>query len=142
MILQILLKIPQLQQRSKAANHDFSIKDYFKDDWAVILASFVTVGIVIICIDELIAVKPELANYIKWLFVFVGFTGSSILQAVLSVTNKKIMAIIDIKTNIADGVNPPVDATNIAGVSEIKKDELKTTFSKPAAPNDDQLSHQ
>lgn len=122
-LLQILLKIPELQKRSKAANHAFSLKGYLKDDWAVIAASFVSVAIAIVCIDELIAIKPGIANYIKWLFVFVGFSGATLISAVLSVTNKKIMAVIDIKTNIADGVTPAVDAGNVEGVKEIKKDE-------------------
>lgn len=120
------LKIPKLQQQSKVANHAFSFKEYLTDDWPAILASFVAVGIMIACIDELLQVKPELSKYVKWLFVFVGFTGSSIIQAILSVTNKKIMQIIDVKTNIADGVQPPVNATNIEGAKEIEKDELKT----------------
>lgn len=144
-LLQILLKIPQLQSRAKAANHSFSLKDYFKNDWAVILASFVSVAIACVCVDELIAIKPVIAEYIKWFFVFVGFTGSTIIQAVLSVTNKKIMAVIDVKTNIADGVTPIVDATNVEGVKEIQKDEEKTkvdlrnfpdTSAVPTKPNE------
>ena len=32
------------------------------------------------------------------------------------------MQIIDIKTNVADGVSPPVDSTNKAGAAELRKD--------------------
>lgn len=121
-----VIKIPKLQAQSKVANHAFSYKQYFKDDLAAIIGSFVSVFIMIVCIDELLQVKPELSKYIKWLFVFVGFTGSSIIQAVLSVTSNKIMKIIDVKTNIADGVTPPVNATNVEGAKEIAKDEKLT----------------
>ncbi len=121
-ILQVLLKIRQFQVRSKVANHIFTIKQYLKDDWATIIASFISVMILIVCLDELLAVTPQLVKYIKWLFVFVGFTGSSIIQAVLSVTNKKLMAIIDVKSNIADGIEPIVDKDNELGAEEIIKE--------------------
>ena len=76
-------------------------------------------------IDELLAAKPSLSEYIKWFFIFVGYTGSSLIQSVLSATSKKINAIIDLKTNLADGVTPAVNATNSEAVVEIKKDEEK-----------------
>lgn len=125
-VLQILAKISDLQKKSKVANHAFELKGYFIDDWTTILSSFISVFIAIACIDELLAAKPELANYIKWFFVFVGYTGSTIIQSLLGVTNKKIMAIIDIKTNVADGITPAVDATNKEGVEEIIKDDSLT----------------
>ncbi len=121
--LQTLLKISSLKMRAKNANHVFSIKGYFADDYPTILASVVSVLILIVCIDELLGVRPALAEYIKWLFVFVGFTGSSLIQSVMSVTNKKIMAIIDVKSNIADGIEPAVNPSNMEAVKEIKKGE-------------------
>lgn len=124
-ILQLCIKIPILKSQSEKANHPFSFKEYLANDWYTILGSFVSVGILIVCIDELLAVKPELEKYIKWLFVFVGFTGSSIIQSIFSITSKKIMAIIDIKTNIADGIQPPVDSGNVEGVKEIAKDKAE-----------------
>lgn len=120
-LLQILGKIQALKIRSKAANHSFTFKDYFTDDWPAILASFVSVAIAVLCVNELLKIKPALGDYIKWFFVFIGYTGSSLVQAVLSVTGKKLLAVIDIKTNVADGVTPAVDATNIEGLKEIEK---------------------
>lgn len=119
------LKVPKLKTISEKANHPFKFKDYLKDDWPAIIASFVTVGIFIFCIDEILGLKPELEKFVKWLFVFVGFTGSSIAQALFSVTNRKIMAIIDVKTNIADRIEPPINDQNIEGAKEIIKDETK-----------------
>lgn len=121
-LLQILSKIKTLQVKSKLANHNFSFKEYFSDDWATIAASFVSVLILCYCLDEILAVKPVLVDYIKWLFVFVGFTGSSVIQSLFSVTSKKINDIIDIKTNLADDVKPAVDATNKDGLVEMEKD--------------------
>ena len=124
-LLQILFKIQNLKKQSTIANHSFSVKDYFKDDFISIISSFVAVGIAIYVIDELLAAKPSLSEYIKWFFIFVGYTGSSLIQSVLSATSKKINAIIDLKTNLADGVTPAVNATNSEAVVEIKKDEEK-----------------
>lgn len=124
-LLQILSKIQQLKKQSKIANHAFSLKEYFSDDWASISASFVSVGIGIFVIDELLKAKPQLAEYIKWFFIFVGYSGSSIIQSVLSVTAKKIDQIIDLKTNQADGVTPAIDPTNSEAVVLIQKDKEK-----------------
>lgn len=141
-LLQIFaIKIPTLSAKYKVANRTFSIREYIKDDWYAIIASFLSVGIMIYGIDEIIGIKPEIEKYIKWLFVFVGFTGSSIIQVLLSVANKKIMAIIDVKTNIADGVQPPVDATNIEGAKEMAKTD-SLGFTQPSAPNDAELKNQ
>ena len=121
-LLQIFaVKIPTLKQKYKVANRDFNFLDYLKDDWSTILASVVSVAILIVGLDELLDIKPGLDKYVKWMFVFVGFTGSSIIQAALSIANKKIMSIIDIKTNIADGVEPPVNDSNAAGAKELNK---------------------
>ena len=38
-----------------------------------------------------------------------------------SATSKKILAIMNIKSNIADGVHPPVTPENIEAISEVEK---------------------
>lgn len=114
-----VVKIPRLRQTSLTANRPFSLKQYLSDDWPAITGSFVTLGILCFCLDELLYIKPEIAKYVKWLFVFVGFTGSSIIQALLSVTNKKIMALIDVKTDISDAV-ADVDDKKVKDIKENK----------------------
>lgn len=135
--LNILFKIQDLKKQSKIANHKFSLSDYFSDDWTTITISFVVVGIAIFTIKELLVAKPELEKHVKWFFIFVGYSGSSLIQAVLSAYTKKVAAIIDIKTNIADGITPAVDATNEEGKKEILKDREavannKTVSDEPA----------
>lgn len=115
------IKIPTLKSKYTAANRAFTFKEYISDDWYTILASFISVAILVFGLDEVLGLRPELEKYIKWLFVFVGFTGSSVIQAIMSVANKKIMAIIDVKTNIADGVQPPVTPSNEIGAKELQK---------------------
>jgi len=117
------VKLPSLNQKAIKANHPFSVAEWFKNDWWTIAASFAAVLILIVGLDEAIQLKPAIKDYIKWLFAFVGFTGSSLIQAVFSVMNRKLMAVIDIKTNLADGVVPPVTPENKEGVEEIKKED-------------------
>lgn len=125
LLLQTSIKITVLKQQSKVANHIFSFKEYLINDWPVILGSIVTVVIAILALDEYLPLNSLIGKYVKIFFAFVGYTGSSLLQVAFSMYNKKLMALIDIKTNIADGKKPPVDAGNIEGVEEIKKDKEK-----------------
>lgn len=120
-----VLKYPKLKQSATIANHPFTFGEYLKNDWYAILGSFISVGIMILCLDEWLPLNPVFEKYVKWLFVFVGFTGSSVIQAVLSLTSKKINAVIDVKTNIADGITPPVTEENKIAVPEIQKEENK-----------------
>ncbi len=97
-----VIKIPGLRTRSKVANEKFSFKAYLADDYPGIIASFLTLGIAILALDELIGYRPSLLKFIKYFYFFVGYTGSSILLAVLSKTSKAINAIVDVKTDLAD----------------------------------------
>lgn len=132
-----VVKIPRLRAASLNANRPFSFKEYISDDWPAIMGSFIAVGILCFCLDELLNIKPDLAKIVKWLFVFVGFTGSSIIQAILSVTNKKIMELIDVKTNISDSVVPDI---NDKVVKDIKEQDSKLSNIKTAAPSDNGLN--
>lgn len=96
------IKLPALKQRSEAANKPFSALDYFKDDWVTILGSVLTVAIFLLILDEVVHFNPIIMDYVKFFFAFVGFVGSSILQKAFSKTEKKILQVIDVKTNIAD----------------------------------------
>jgi uncharacterized membrane protein len=100
----LVIKYPDLKKRAAAANSSLTLKSFLSDDWGSMMASFVTVIIGILIVDELLYIKPEMVNYIKFFFATVGYMGSSVLQLVFGIANKKILNIIDTKTNIADGV--------------------------------------
>jgi hypothetical protein len=97
------IKIPAVKERARVANVKFSYREYFADDLAGMLASLLTVVILLVVLDELVAFKPAVIPFIKFGFVFVGFTGSSILIALLGKAQKKINDIVDVKTDKADG---------------------------------------
>lgn len=99
------IKLPALKKRSDVANKKFSIQDYLADDWIGIGLSVITVLVAILLLDEIIGYKPALLKYIKYFFVFIGYTGSSLLLSALSKTDKAINAVVDKKTNIADNAD-------------------------------------
>lgn len=95
-------KIPAERKRSKAANVSFILLNYLKEDIYAIVASFITLTISIIAIDEIVGYKPSVMNFIKLFFAFIGYTGSSIMISLFGQFGKKIQQIVDVKTDIAD----------------------------------------
>jgi len=99
-----VMKLPALKRRAKAANVPFNVNDYFRDDWIALAASLITGAIGIFVFDELTGAYPSVVKYAKFFFVFVGYTGSSLLQGILSKTEAKIQAVVDLKTDKADNI--------------------------------------
>lgn len=114
-----VIKFPAVKGRAKAANLNYTFKDYVTEDWTVLIGNLIVVLMLIVGIDELINLKPAIKNYIKWLFFFVGVSGSSLFMYALSIADRKVKSVIDIKTNIADNIVPPVTPENKEGVQEI-----------------------
>ena len=99
----LFIKLPALKASSKVANIPFSMKSYFEDDWVALAGSLLTVIICMFVLPELVKWQPDVINFLRWLFIVMGFAGSTILQATLGKTVDKINQVIDAKTNIADG---------------------------------------
>jgi hypothetical protein len=105
MALQTVLKMKSLQEKARAANVEFKIRQYFSNDWISIVASLLTIIMFLLFLDNILKWKPVIVDYIKVGFAFVGYTGSDIASRLFGVVNKKINNVIDEKTNIADNVN-------------------------------------
>lgn len=120
-LIQVLLKIKDLKAHAKAANMQFVFSKYLKDDWPTITLSFISVAAFAIFLPDIVAMKPEVLKFARIGFAFIGFTGSSIIQMIFSATSKKILSIIDLKTNIADGTVPPVTPENKEAIPEVEK---------------------
>jgi hypothetical protein len=105
-----VLKIKSLQDKAALSNVQFKVADYFSKDWLSILASFLTVLLVLFCLDSVLKWKPEVVNYIRPIFAFVGYTGSDIASRIFGVMNKRLNAAIDYKTTIADTTTGTLDA--------------------------------
>jgi uncharacterized membrane protein len=105
MALQTALKMKSLQDKARAANIEFKIRQYFSNDWLSIVASLLTIVMFLLFLDNILKWKPAVIDYVKIGFAFVGYTGSDIASRLFGVVNKKINDVIDVKTNIADNVN-------------------------------------
>lgn len=99
------LKLPALKNTADVSNIHFTPKTYFEQDWIPLVASVLTVVVFAFVLDEVLKIHPMVAQYLKFFFVFIGYTGSSVLQAALGVTDKKFKDIINKKTDIADNKN-------------------------------------
>jgi hypothetical protein len=102
------VKLPATKTRAQVANMAFTYTAFFQDELAAILSSLLAVIAALVALDELVAYKPDVLPYIKVGFIFIGFTGSSVLIALLGKASSKINAVVDIKTNISDQVAPDV----------------------------------
>jgi len=99
----LAIKAPAVKKRTESANLPFKLIDYLKDDILAISASVITVVIAVFLLDEIIGYNPSFIRYVKFGFVFVGYTGSSLLISILGKFDKSVSAVVDTKTNIADG---------------------------------------
>lgn len=109
MALQTVLKMKSLQDKARAANIAFNPGQYFRQDWLSITASILTIILFLAFLDNILKWKPAVVDYVKIGFAFVGYTGSDIASRLFGVVNKKINSVIDVKTNIADGVNQNIN---------------------------------
>lgn len=106
--LQILLiKIPSIKERCRAANKPFSWAEWWGCDWNVVIATGLLGAICIVGLDELTKWKPEILNVVKWFFAAVGAVGSSVALSKWSQFEKSLNTVIDRKTDIADGLSDP-----------------------------------
>lgn len=103
------IKIPSAKTRATAANIKFYVKDYFQSEWPAIAANIACIVIGLLIVGEAIKYKPEIQGYIITLSAFYGFTGSTLLLAIFGQVSKKINAVVDVKTNTADGSSAPTD---------------------------------
>lgn len=104
-----LNKIPALKTRAKVANYDFRLVDYWREEWYIIIGTQIFGAMVIIGIDEVAHWKPEVVDYVKWFFAGLGYFFSSVIIKWLGQYEKKLLAVIDIKTNTADNTIPTDD---------------------------------
>lgn len=106
MALQTALRIKGLQDKARSANIEFRISYYFKQDWLSITASLLTIAMCMFFVTDILNWRPDIINYIKIGFAFVGYTGSDIASRIFGVITKRINNIIDIKSGVSDTIEP------------------------------------
>lgn len=98
MAFSIIMQIRALMRKSRAAKEEFSVWTYFKQDWLSGVASIFFIAIVLVVISEVLKWKPWVIDYIKIVFVLVGYLGADLGYKLFSATSKKITKIIADKT--------------------------------------------
>lgn len=98
MVLQVLLKYKSLSDKATNANVSLSFGEYLKQDFIMLIASLVTIGIFVFMLDNIVNMYVKAINWVKFLFAFVGYTGSDIILRLFSAANKKLNNIIDAET--------------------------------------------
>ncbi|MHA4844405.1 hypothetical protein ACX0G7_09585 [Flavitalea antarctica] len=111
-----VLKIPSVKKRDAAANIKFSFKEYWKEEWNIIVGNQIFGLALIVGLNELLHWKPEILNAVKWFFAAVGAIGSATIMAKFSTYEKKVLSIVDVKTNIADA-NTDEPITKVSDVA-------------------------
>lgn len=115
-----VIKIPTVKKRTIAANKHFSFKEYMAEDWYIHIGNMLFGVACVIGVDQFLSWKPDVLNVIKWLFFFVGISGSSIGLALFSAYEKTVLRIIDVKTNVADSILP-VSSDQAAAIGKASK---------------------
>lgn len=101
-IFHLVTKAQSIKESSKVANVSFNYNQFINDEIFAIVSTLVTLVIAIVIIDEFLVYEPKVEPYLKVSFIFLGYTGSSILVNALGKAQTRVNAIIDEKTNIAD----------------------------------------
>jgi len=109
-LLHILIACTKRFLENKAANIPFSVGRYIKDDRIVFICDAAFSMVIVYVFDEWGDFTPWFMDKAKTFFIFVGFTGGSVFNAVLSVSKRKFMGYVDTATDVAEGTR---DATEL-----------------------------
>lgn len=116
-----LIKVPSLKSRARAAGKPFSWKDWWCEDWNIVVSTLIIGAMVTIGMNELAAWKPEILDYVKWFYGAIGAFGSTVAMAKFSQYEKKLLSVIDIKTNVSDALTG--GTTTVGGTVEAAKQQ-------------------
>lgn len=103
------VKANELKGLAKKSNVEFSLAQFFKDDWLTMAGNQFFILLCLMIADEWLNFEGGIVDKIKTLFAFVGFGGSSIGLALFSQAKKRLYSAIDYKTTIADEANGTTD---------------------------------
>lgn len=103
------MKVPKARLRATTANEKFVLKDYLKAESEALISAAAAILIGVFCVDQFVAWKPEYEPFLKIIAVMYGALGTSILTAAIGKFDKKILDVVDEKTNFADKVQAERD---------------------------------
>lgn len=118
----VLFKLPSLKKQARIANKQFTIKEWWCEDWNAMVGTLIIGAMVTIGINEVVAWKPFLLDYLRWFYGLLGFCGSYVVLSVASTYQKKLMALLDVKVNLADQMTG--GTTTVSETISAAKDQL------------------
>ena len=98
-----LIKLKSLKADAKATGIEFTLKDYWENDFINIFLSILAVIIWVFVFEETMNAYPKIENFIRLSFAGIGFTGAFILQKIDDRSKKFIRKVIDEKTGDKNG---------------------------------------
>lgn len=104
-LFHVAIRVVKLAKRAKLANAEFSVGQYFNDDKWPIGLNLLALVITVYLTPEIVKIRPDVMEYLRFSFIAFGYTGSSLLSTVLSKAETKINSIINEKTDKADGIH-------------------------------------
>jgi len=106
----LLVKMPAIKKRVRAVNKKFLFKEWWNEDWNIIIGTQFIGAMFIIGLDQFLNWKPEVLEYTKWFFAAVGAFGSTIAMSKYSQYEKTVTALVDIKSNTFDTLAGPTES--------------------------------
>lgn len=94
--------IPQLKEKCRIANKQFSWAEWWKCDWNLVVGNMLFGAMAILALDELLNWQPNVLQYVKWFFGIAGAFLPTIIQEKWGNMKKAISNLLDVKANIAD----------------------------------------
>jgi L-cystine uptake protein TcyP (sodium:dicarboxylate symporter family) len=114
--LQLLLKYKSLKDKATKSNVALNFWEFVKQDFLSILATIVMIIIFVFVLDDIVNLHVKAIYWVKFLFVFAGYTGSDLILRLFGVTNRKLNNIIDKETGQSmDKINIEEGKTDAAG---------------------------
>ncbi len=132
----LFIKIPAARKRAESLNKDFSISEYWKKDWNLIIGMPVVAAMLILGLQELVHWKPEVLSYIRWFFGFVGMGGSSFIIGKYSSYEKLLNRIGDIKSDISDSIPGVAFQADLAAKTKTPKEIITAPVIEQIKSND------
>lgn len=114
------VKIPSVKKDHAAANKPFDLNQYWKDDRLAIVANLLPILLWLFLIEETVKFYPGVANLVRFVTAFIGFTGSSVFIMAFGTASKKAKALLSIKSNVSDATVGK--AVTVEGVIEKAKE--------------------
>lgn len=104
LVFAVLMQLKSQKDKAKVANLPFKISSFFADEWINVALSIVVIIIGLVLIPSVVGWRPQYITFVKPAFLPIGYMGTDIILKLFGVVNKRLNAAIDVKTNIADGV--------------------------------------